>query len=67
MTDVPHAERIVEDSAQKFLGWLAGLSHVDTLKSLRGQLERARLRRARALLREARAPLAGGPRRSSSG
>ncbi len=43
MTDVPHAERIVEDSTQKFLGWLAGLSHVDTLKSLRERLETARL------------------------
>ena len=43
MSDVPQAERIVEESAQKFLGWLAGLSHVDTLKTLRGKLERARI------------------------
>ncbi len=42
MTDVPHAERIVEDSTQKFLGWLAGLSHVDTLKTLRERFEKAR-------------------------
>jgi glutamyl-tRNA reductase len=43
LADVPHAERIVEDSTQKFLGWLAGLSHVDTLKGLRESFERTRL------------------------
>jgi glutamyl-tRNA reductase len=43
LADVPHAERIVEDSTQKFLGWLAGLSHVETLKTLRERLEKARL------------------------
>ena len=42
MADVPHAERIVEDSTQKFLAWLAGLAHVDTLKSLHERFEKAR-------------------------
>ena len=42
MADVPHAERIVEESTQKFLGWLAGLSHVDTLRTLRERFEKAR-------------------------
>ncbi len=43
IADVPQAERIVEESTQKFLGWLAGLSHVDTLKTLRERIEKARL------------------------
>jgi glutamyl-tRNA reductase len=43
IADVPQAERIVEESTQKFLGWLAGLSHVDTLKTLRERVEKARL------------------------
>ncbi|MBK9964660.1 MAG: glutamyl-tRNA reductase [Holophagales bacterium] len=42
MADVPHAERIVEESTQKFLCWLAGLAHVDTLKSLHERFEKAR-------------------------
>lgn len=42
MADVPQAERIVEDSTQKFLGWLAGLAHVDTLKTLHERFEKAR-------------------------
>ncbi len=43
MADVPQAERIVEESTERFLGWLAGLSHVDTLKTLRERLEKARV------------------------
>jgi len=42
LAEVPRAEAIVEESVQRFLSWLAGLSHVDVLKALRGKLERVR-------------------------
>ena len=42
MADVPHAERIVEESTQKFLGWLAGLAHADTLEDAPRAVRQAR-------------------------
>jgi glutamyl-tRNA reductase len=41
--EVPKANAIVDESVLKFEEWLAGLSHVDVLKGLRGKLEEIRL------------------------
>ncbi len=41
--EVPKAAVIVDESVRKFEEWLAGLSHVDVVKGLRGKLEELRL------------------------